>query len=300
MSTENKQCLRWKRLADSTRLLAGKDRDGTATLVGNEVYYSTTGGLLSVFSLKTLRWSFLGQELFQLAKGQAAELAFDKIYYFGGKVDHVIEYDVVLARAGALNPDTERPGGKTWISASFAPWRDEIITFGGYDRNLSYTNETCALNVLSKTWKKLKMRGKPPQPRAAHVATIYGRKMYVYGGYGEIGQSLGDIWIADLRSAIAPFWSLAKTNGDSPVSCLMPSLNSFRGCFVIFGEDSSRRNVLQIYFPKECSWHHQSSSKVAVEGDPLIATSYHLGVTLSLGILYFCRSGVYLLSKERL
>ena len=94
------------------------------------------------------------------------------------------------------------------MAAAFAPWRDEIVTFGGF--SFQFTNEVHAFHVESKTWKKLELNGKPPERRNAAAALICGKKMFVYGGYSISGYPLGDLWIADLSNSMRPSWSLAQ------------------------------------------------------------------------------------------
>ena len=289
--------LRWKRLADPIPEFAGGQHRGTVTLVGSEVYYASVQGLLAVFSLKQKTWRTLGKVLMEANRGHQAQLAGDKIYYLGGGLPGVVEYDTVLVEAESI---TNSPAAYIWMATAFAPWRKEIISFGGYNRQYQRNNTTYAFNVESKTWKKLEMRGKPPEPRSAHAAVIYGTKMYVFGGYGRGGQALHDIWIAELRNHAAPTWSMARVKGDTPVNmCAMPSLHLLRNQLVAFGVTIlGDGGNLHMYFLREGRWQIQAMPRAAANNDRPTVAQQHVGVNISTGILFFTRTGIYVLSIE--
>ena len=291
-------CLQWKRLGNSSPVVVSNARTGTVTLVGDRVFHARGGGRLHVLSLKNYTWTKLNCAIEEIHKGHAAQLAFDKLYYFGQGIDGVLEFDVVLESARLIKGETSLPGGNLWMSAVFAPWRRQIIAFGGYDRNFSRINTTQAFNVESKVWTRVEMRGTPPEPRTGHAAATYGTNMYVCGGYGVNGRALGDLWIAELRNSVAPTWSLVKINGNNLSKFHLPSLTYLSSCFVLSGGRRGSTANLHIYFLHENSWHDRYSSRLMMYNQQPPIDDDHLALTLTTGILYFTDYGIYLLSAE--
>ena len=293
-----KVCLRWQKIGNSIPAVAGGYVRGTVTLIGDRVFYASGHGRLSVLSLKTQKWKTLGNILEGIGGGHAAQLAKDKIYYFGQGIEGVLEFDLVLQNTNLTQGKTEAPGGYLWMSAVFAPWREEIIAFGGYDQLYARTNTIQALNVESKQWTALQPRGPLPPPRTAHAAAIHGTEMYIYGGYSNTGSTLGDLWIAELANHVIPKWSQVMIKDGSPTSFQMPTLKYFRKCFILFGGTGEHAGDLNIHFPRENSFYDQYSSRLKVNGThPLVSTD-HLALTLSTGILYFTDYAILLLSPE--
>lgn len=289
------------KLADRTPRFVGGHFRGTVTLVGHKVWYATREDRLSVFSLKTYTWKAISKTFMGANRGHQAELGFDKVYYLTAK-GGVVEYDPVLNEARLLMSETNGAsrsgGGLSWMSAVFAPWRSEIISFGGYDRYVRRTNSVQAFNVESKTWKEIEMRGKPPEPRTSPAAVMCGTKMYVFGGFNLEGHPIGDLWIAELSSFVAPTWTLAKTCGNDLFKTRTPSIKYFSNCLVVFGEAARFAENLQIFSRKEGGWHNQDGSQIVVNWDAAITPHEPLALTLHTGILYFTGSGIFLLSAE--
>ena len=290
--------LQWKKVGNQSPVIASMERTGTVTLVGDRVFHARGGEHLYTLSLQDHTWTKLDNIFQRIQRGYAAELAFDKLYYFGQGIDGMLEYDVVLNHARLIKGETDLPGGNLWMSAVFAPWRKQIIAFGGYDKQYKRVNTTQAFNVESKTWGLIEMRGTPPEPRTGHAAATYGTNMYVYGGYAVRGRALRDLWIADLRNSVAPQWSLAKINGSNLTEFRLPSLNFLSGCLVLAGGRVGPTENLHIYFPHENSWHDRHSSRLMMYNKQPALDHDHLALTLTTGILYFTNYGTYLLSGE--
>lgn len=230
-----------------------------------------------------------------------AQLAGDKIFYFGGTNPNMIEYDTVLAVARRLQLEPGNPGPcrREWMSAVFTPWRQEIVTFGGYiNGRQRRSHETHTFNVHTKTWKKLELRGERPAERTGHGAAVCGTKMYIYGGYNWRGQVLNDICIAELSNAVVPFWSYPRVNGRVPASRPHPSLSCFNGVLVVYGDVHPSSPDLEVFLPWESTWHGKYSANVVVENDPKLLVKEHLAVTLTDGIAYLTEHGVYCLQQQ--
>ena len=290
-ATGNDLCLKWKRVAGNHfPPAAGNNRRGSVTLLGSRVYCGFAGGYLSVFSLLDYRWQSLGKPLLRVDGGHAAQLAGDKIYFL---YKDVVEYDTVTEEVTTV---ATVQGADTWMAAAFAPWRDEIITFGGF--SFQFTNEMHAFHVESKTWKKLELNGKPPERRNAAAAVICGKKMFVYGGYSISGYPLGDLWIADLSNSRAPSWSLAKTSGRFSTGPGRPSLCNIDDLLVVFGEFRTPNAKVLVYSLLDREWYSQLDKQAVVLNDPPPSSYAHKALAVNAGILYFTERGVYLLSRE--
>ena len=275
---------------------------GSATQVGSRIFYAGGVGRLSVISRKDWTVEDLGSPLLRLPRWHIAQLVEDKIFFCGGVgYTSLVEYDVVLGHAREVDTDKKGPVGRTYMTSVYAPWRNEIITFGGFIRRSTLrSNETHAFNAESKSWKLLQLRGQQPEARTVHAAALYGTKMYVYGGYGTGNRFLGDLWIAELSDYSAQSWSQPETRGTAPSARTESSLCVLNGLLVIFGGNTMQRRacrVTEMYIPDLNSWHTDASSLIHFIGSPPMDTHSHRGLTVSDGILYFTRSGIYQLSQ---
>ena len=292
----------WVKISDNHGNFFGL-RDGSVTLLGGKVYWAGGSGVLTAFSFDNLRWQTLGKPLLGISMTHVAELADEKIYFYGGVGSTaLVEYDTVLGAAREVETARTGPSGRRWMTAVFAPWRREIIYFGGIHRaGESRMNDTHAFNVDSQSWKELGLRGTPPQARTGHSAVIHEKKMYIYGGFNDDFEYLGDLWIAELSSLAAQTWSLVVTRGSLPTNRTVAALNNLNGRLVVFGgfcRDYNVRHAMSVFFPKTQEWKSRDGGEVRVAGSRPGDTTNHLSVTLSRGILYFTPSGIFLLSEE--
>lgn len=290
----------WRKLAGNTRE-RGRIYEATVILVGDSVYWATAGAGLWVFSRRSLRWNHHRKYLRGLTRLHVAELANDKIYYFyGDHIPIIVEYDIVRARSKGITTFKKGPLGREFMSTVFAPWRKEIITFGGFVRRGGRSNETHGLNIESRTWTKLKLRGKQPEPRTVHAAALRGTKMYIFGGFTTGDRLLSDLWVAELGNFCAPYWSRPQIEGLTPAPRSLAALNNLNGVLVLFGgyPEERRQTELQTYLAEENWWYESSGSTVEVHGEPPERSGDLLGVTTSEGILYFTTEGIFLLSRQ--
>ena len=276
---------------------------GSATLVGSKVYLAFNKGAISVLSFKKWRWKSLGRLLFGLTHYHVAVLVGDKILYFSQESPQLlVEYDIVLGSAQKVNSVNEDALRGTWKSYVFASWRNEIISFGGFMAEQGLiSNETHALNVETKFWTKLKMRGELPPARIDHQALMCGTKMYIYGGFGQNEERLDHIWIAELGYQFAPFWSRPVNYADAPPDrsyCLFSKLGDV---LVVFG--GFRRGTLDRkldkFFTQTNMWQTPLSSLPEVEGEAPGDYWFLLSVNTSNGILYLTDRGIYSLTEDQ-
>lgn len=198
------------------------------------------------------------------------------------------------------------PLQRPFMTSVYASWRKEIITFGGYKRvSLVRSNDVHALNIDSKCWTKLQMRGKLPQPRIGHSALLRGTKMYLYGGHNiGVDHGLGELWVAELAAFCHPSWSVIKIKGPSISARINQTLNVLHGVLVLFGGYAGNEDVsrdLEVYLPESKMWQgrHQPRSPVGVHEDLHKSGSRCVGVTTANGILYFTEAGIFLVSEGR-
>ena len=277
-------------------------KGASVTLLGNTIYVAGVGGKMRALSCKSWRWKSLGYCLYGLGAWHIAQLVEDKIFLYGGDgPDVLVQFDTVLQKATELARIGERPFRRQFMTSVFAAWRSEIITFGGFLYGyLDRSNETHAFNVTSKSWKKLYLHGKPPEPRTVHSATLHGTKMYIYGGYIKGAVSRADLWIADLGPFKTPSWSQTLVNGTVPRARTSATLNAVNGMFVLFGgyHSGDYQRDIHIYFPGTTKWYGMDRIETQVHGEPPTLTEDHRGLTTYAGVLYLTRSGVFLLSQD--
>ena len=292
--------LRWKKLAGHGNVL-DEITGGSATLVGSKIYLAFNQGTLSVLSFRKWRWKSPGQVLLGLAQWHQAVLVGDKIFYFGqGRDPPLVEYDIVLGSARRIETVNEGPLRRHWKSCVFASCRNEIISFGGCVSGVlgRRNNETHSLNMETKFWKRLEMRGELPPARTGHKALMSGTKMYIYGGDGEEYQRLRHVWIAELGNAFAPFWSRPITSALSPFPRVAPLFNKLRDVIVVCGAsdsaDPSRKP--EIFFMRTNTWQTVSNSQTIIEGEAPRNAFCFLSVDIPNGILYLNSRGVYSLT----
>ena len=293
--------LKWTKLSAHKSSEEGL-RHGTVTLVGKRVYWASGKGKLGVLSCTTWKWSLYPAALPAMGNGLVSQLVDDKIYYLGGtKTDSLVEYDIVRKVAKQVVTSEEGALGHMWMSSVFSPKRNEIITFGGLNKRRRESNETFAMNVETKSWKMLDLRGSRPPPRASHAALLHGSCMYIFGGFDITHKYLGDLWIAHLSTWSVPMWSQPRTYGEIPGPRTQVPLNNFNGQFILFG--GFRRlfigmGELNIYDPRTKVWKNLKSARVSCSGAfPSNISSQH-GISTSTGILYLTRVGMYLLSQK--
>ena len=275
---------------------------GSAVLVGSKVYLAFNEGRISVLSFQKWRWKSLGRQLLGLSQYHVAVLVGDKILYFGQESAPLVEYDVVLGVARIVNTVNEGPLRRPWKSCVFASWRNEIISFGGFMTEQGRTsNETHALNVETKFWTKLEIRGELPPARIDHQALMCGTKMYIYGGFGQNYEQLRHIWIAELGNQFAPFWSRPINYMDAPSALSYSLFNRLRDVLVVFG--GFRRGMLQRklekFFTQTKLWQTNSGSNTVVEGEAPYRAWYWLSVNKTNGVLYLTDRGIYSLTKDQ-
>ena len=295
--------LRWTKLVSSRKGMMEMP-GGSATLVGSKVYLAFNIGALSVLSFQKWRWKSLGRPLLGMTEWHAAVLVGDKIFYFGqAHAPPLVEYDIVLGAARKVNTLNEGPLRRPWKSCVLASWRNEIISFGGFVPGFQgrKSNETHALNIESKLWTKLEMRGELPPARTSHKALMAGTKMYIYGGEGESYQLLRHVWIAELGNPFAPFWSRPVNNVVAPTPLAAPAFNKLGDIIVVFGGYEggvSLQQRLELFFMQTRMWQTQFNSHTKIEGEAPYGAWYLLSVNTSNGILYLTNRGVYILTED--
>lgn len=298
---DKKICLRWTKLSDNCEPYVVKTA-GEATLVGNRIYWSGITGDLSVLSFQNWRWLKLSSRLTGIGRGHMAQLVDDKIYLFGGFGQWaVIEYDIVLESVREVFTVGESFGGIQFMASVNAPWRKEIITFGGLlAGTVTSSNEIHTFKSDTKTWKKLEMRGSKPAPRSGACACLRGSKLYIYSGYGLNG-FFRDLWIAELSNHCPPFWAQVQMKSNYPPPRIVSCMSQLAGLFVVFGgagEPVNVRRDLRVFDINENLWLSQSIGEIEVKGGPPSQQELHIDVAVSNGIIYLTKSGIYMLSLD--
>ena len=96
-----------------------------------------------------------------------------------------------------------------------------IVVFGGFsgDKTTPHLNDVWILDINSEKWSQVVCPGgvTQPKPRGAHSASLIGRKIYIFGGYGGYGytrQDFNDLFTLDIDKWI---WSKVETICAPPV-----------------------------------------------------------------------------------
>jgi hypothetical protein len=74
-----------------------------------------------------------------------------------------------------------------------------MLVFGGLNKRTRY-NDVWVLNVEDKAWQQVEVTpdeegGGAPEPRAHFTATLFGTRVFIFGGYGGSGQVFSDMWV---------------------------------------------------------------------------------------------------------
>lgn len=282
-------------------------RGETVTLVGNRIYClggKDASNFGAVFYVDSCIWIPLGiPARSQPRVYHATALAEDKIYLHGGEhlstfYDDMIEVDTVLRTFRKMkSPNGRRK--RSGASAVYAPWRKEIVFFGGmeFGTQSPRKNDIFTFNIDTFEWGDPNIKGELPATRSTHAAGLDKFHMYVFGGWGERQRYLNDIWIADLSIKSTVTWSMVKINGAAPTGTFAPCFHKLGDVFVHFGGLGSRHNrwPVYVYFPKRKVWAKAPGDEVELEGN---LTETFLGLETPDGIVCFRPNGVYKITVE--
>ena len=290
----------------------------SANIVGNRVYFF--GGYYCKefgreLCLRPRRSTDISSDLSPRAT-HSAVLVDDKIYVYGGEdkkiedllYSDLIQYDIVTGEVSVVEARmTEVVGERAHPVAVFAPWRREIIMFGGIATyhvasREPRLNDTAAFHVDQKSWRPLKVKGQLPRRRTGHKAVLVGTQMYMYGGYTTSGDYLGDLWVLELRGYSAVTWSNMHPGGEIPTGRTVPCWHRLQHRFILYGGYSAKNNVtlqLGAYFPGTNKWVQDSpAGEIEVSGNAPRFTYNSISVQASDGILIFSGQRVFKLHVD--
>ena len=103
----------------------------------------------------------------------------------------------------ALAPGGTPPSPRAWPSAIYDPVRDRMVTFGGVDGSVLYSDAWALPLTGSSVWRQLATTGAQPRARSEHTA-IYDPvrdRMVVFGGYDV--PALTDIWMLEWATPVS-------------------------------------------------------------------------------------------------
>ena len=284
-----------------------------STLLAIESTRSDGFQSIAVFTMREPDWRVIpyhGRRL--VGSNHAGDVVDDKIYLAGGYGDEVVvEFDLVMEEVKLVECPRVVPLERKWMTAVFAEWRRELVYFGGFSASAApnpRNNEIHTLNVDSKKWTELHMKGELPIPRTGHAVTVKGSNMLMYGGYDSASRYLDDLWIAHLPRFAACYWTKVKVNGRVPVGRTTSVLNYLGGLVVVFGGYSRHGNVtgdVEIFCETSAEWKcakttHNApiSSDIELEELDVFSSYYVWSVQAHDSIIYVKTNGVYRLSIE--
>ncbi len=78
-----------------------------------------------------------------------------------------------------------------------------LFVIGGHDGN-EYSNDVLLLNLVTMTWDKRKVYGRPPSGRGYHGVILYDSRLLMIGGF-DGSEVFEDVWILEL--AVCAYYS---------------------------------------------------------------------------------------------
>eukprot|EP01065_Artemidia_motanka_P017876 TRINITY_DN21277_c0_g1_i1.p1 TRINITY_DN21277_c0_g1~~TRINITY_DN21277_c0_g1_i1.p1 ORF type:complete len:375 (+),score=71.67 TRINITY_DN21277_c0_g1_i1:96-1220(+) len=124
----------------------------------------------------------------------------------------------------------------------------QFFIFGGRNRSgrmadmhslsVGSCGETCCGPPAEWRWRPV-ATSDGPCARAAHTSCVVRQNMYVFGGDGEGGKPLNDLWLCDLSQAaqLQPrkIWARVDARGSPPSARLGHAAAVAGGCMYVFG-----------------------------------------------------------------
>eukprot|EP00741_Cyanophora_paradoxa_P004747 tig00000828_g4605.t1 len=72
-----------------------------------------------------------------------------------------------------------------------------LVVFGGLSGGKRFA-DVYTLDLETSVWTRIECKGAVPPPRAHHSATLVGRMLYVFGGYGGQGVFHGELYVLEI------------------------------------------------------------------------------------------------------
>ena len=91
-----------------------------------------------------------------------------------------------------------------------------MIVFGGKDGSGELLNDSWGLDLGTTSWTKINVTGGKPPARWQHTAVWTWGEMIIFGGKGEGGTLLNDVWVLQGFSPEDWKWEKIYPIGDSP------------------------------------------------------------------------------------
>ena len=285
-----------------------------AILVGDRVYVFRAGNTsvrCAILWYNTGEWQLVPTAL-KPQVGQAAALAGDKIYMFGGGLHasgpgcsyELVRMDLVLNTSEVMQSGGGGPGPRSYMSAVYAEWRKEIVVFGGMTTRdiASCQNDMYAWEEEEKRWREVKARGELPSPRSGHCVALVGLEMFLFGGKEAARTCDNTLWIADLSGLgkRVALWSKVKAVGQSPLPRAYASFARLNDRIILYGGMPnvwSVKSVTYAYSPRECKWINSNKAGLKLTGFPPIWNKQLRAIELGASILCITNHGLYELGE---
>eukprot|EP00741_Cyanophora_paradoxa_P004754 tig00000828_g4612.t1 len=87
-----------------------------------------------------------------------------------------------------------------------------LVVFGGLSGGKRFA-DVYTLDLETSVWTRIECKGAVPPPRAHHSATLVGRMLYVFGGYGGQGVFHGELYVLEIDTWT---WVKPATKGTAP------------------------------------------------------------------------------------
>jgi len=158
-----------------------------------------------------------------------------------------------------------------------------LYLWGGQDngepRNTLYGCDLRNSTSLTCTWKVIATNGNPPPARYGHSATLVGSSLLIFGGVGQNGDALADLWRLSFWNSSFT-WSMisASNTAAAPAArafhtmTLVPDSKSISRKMIVVGGYNMKDTVysdVKIYDISSRSWQNPPSTLAA--GLPMVA-----------------------------
>lgn len=203
------------------------DRIGNQLYVfGGTLYNDQRESDLHILNMDTMRWTLpkaSGPKPLPTF-GHSTAVYADQLYIMFGSngramTNRVFQYDTDEMKWSRVQTHGRVPTPRAYATTVTAG--NQVFSFGGYD-GVAYLNDLHTWQVFDPStnstgfWDKVSAKGLIPEVRAGAAAAVFGRKVYMFGGF-EVGLYKQDFFKLDIDTLE---WSRVHLTMDS--SCPMP------------------------------------------------------------------------------
>ncbi|KAJ8653884.1 hypothetical protein O0I10_010451 [Lichtheimia ornata] len=179
----------------------------------------------------------------------------DHLYVFGGSdakrcfnTLHVLDMETMTWSKPSVSgkpPPPSRAHSMTLVERRLdGRMQRDLYVFGGGD-GPHYFNDVYKFDIGTSYWSKVETVGKPPIPRRAHTASLWGNKLVIFGG-GDGGHALNDVHTLDLAQD-PPQWKQLDPTGTRPPQRGYHTTTLVKDKLVVYGGSDGKTCFGDVY-----------------------------------------------------